>query len=210
MDEQPKLTEEQQETVLQWINLPLLLLKRLHRPHASVDDANDLMQTGRLALYKAALKHDPARATFSTYAYVPAWRDMCQQNRFLQGRMYSRNDTITTKSLKREADKRLIPVSQLPGHEFPGLHAGILERTTAEEEELPADREERVSKLRELLLSLLPERERTVIALRLDGQGLQEIGERLGVTKQRVGQIEQQALKRLQQRRNLIEKEVWE
>jgi RNA polymerase sigma factor (sigma-70 family) len=128
----------------------------------------EALQAGRIGLWHAIRGYDPARGTaFSTYAWVAIWRHI-----------YRRGQELSRKTH--------IPLPEIPAtRAMPNL---------AEE----LDQELATSALHDLVRRL-PERLRRVIVGRY-GLGkhppctLQELGEELGLSKERVRQLQQEAL----------------
>lgn len=125
-----------------------------------------------------ALKHDPTRPNATKLAWwleamVP--RELARQLARDVGRS-SRGHSCTA-------------ISQLSEEELPYEPFVSHDSCLAHEE---------LQRLVRSSLDALPDRDRTVLRMRVDeGLTWREIGERLGVSNQRVGQIEQRALKKL-------------
>lgn len=160
-----------------------------HR-HCPTADVDDLLQEGRLGLLIAIQRFEPERGLrFMTFGghwvrnrmrFFCAYRanmihiPLCQPQ--LRGTLY-------TLSLDHAADNQDDPLQAfVSGDE--------------EDPSEPASRNE-ASTLLHRILALLPKRERFVLThRRLRHRTLREIGEILGVTKERVRQIEVRAMKR--------------
>jgi RNA polymerase primary sigma factor len=161
----------------------------------------DLINEGNVGLVEAARRFDPARGTkFITYA---SWwvrksilRALAEQPRLVRVSSYrlKRNRgaaepvRTTTVSFDHPVDRDGRPLGERLVAEVPSAEHELL-------------REESVSHVR-AALGALSEQERRVVALRfgLDGaQGisLQEAGERLRLSRERIRQVEARALERL-------------
>jgi RNA polymerase primary sigma factor len=97
---------------------------------------------------------------------------------------------------------RLLQESNFRGGSGDGLSRTVMDRRARAEERLEAE-EERAVAWR--LMGRLDDRERTILMLRFGLEGdpltLEEVGRRLGVTRERVRQIEAAALRKLGERR---------
>lgn len=137
-------------------------------------------QIARLALLRAADLFDDTKGyKFSTYAVN------CMRGNLLS-------------ALERAPLIHGPLGGQEPQRPIPRVHLADLNNwqdkaPTAEE---VASRSERVERVRQAI-DRLPKRQRQIITGRLAGQTLEECGQNLGVTKQRVRQLEQQAHERL-------------
>jgi RNA polymerase sigma factor (sigma-70 family) len=163
-------------------------------------DYDDLVQEGQFGLLRAAQSYDPDRGRFSTYAtwwivrYVrQAVRD---QGNLIRVPAYLHPGSGSLRGSKYQADVfRAMRVSRLPADDV----------TDWREDDLAeADCARLASRRLSVAMARLPGRIRVVIALRygLDGGGkrsLSEVGERLGVTKERARQLEQEGLGRLRE-----------
>jgi RNA polymerase sigma factor (sigma-70 family) len=159
----------------------------------------DLIQAGALGLMRALEKFEPERGhQFSTYANwwvrQSIGRAAADQDRTIrlpigkQAQLYSRGE------LKRERIKSLD--AELPGYESPTTLYDVLGEAGADPVERLSAAEDR-EELKAAMLRLT-ERERFVLRQRFWGElTLQEIGAELGVTRERIRQIEKQALSKL-------------
>lgn len=148
-------------------------------------DRDAVISDGMLGLFNAAKHFDPAKAQFSTYAW-------CAIKRTMQ-RGFEVRDHI-----KRAHHKRtdlFKPTLSFVGANL--VHDAMLTQT-------PDRAGRRLSETRETkelidaILPLLDQRERLVLKLRYyRGQTLEQIGRRLGVTKERIRQLEVKALAQL-------------
>lgn len=187
---------------------------KFRRP-AGVEFA-DLVQAGYLGLVRAATKYDPSRAKFSTYAtywirqaiarYLSRspWGAVSTpshaaqlHNRRMRGLPIPEDKREFADAVAR-ARKAAIP---LGGPSPLGAEAGPIDLADPSAPD-PGDPEGRWGALRRGIASAfaaLPERERAVLELRLadDPWTLASIGDRLGLTKERVRQIELKALNRI-------------
>ncbi len=147
------------------------VIHRLRLPASC--DRDELAHLGRVALLQAWVTHDPAQSQFSTWAV-----------RIIRQALYD----FFAQSVQ------------------PWDHVGEDEAVTdtADGDALPLDDafgEEAARRwLRQKLANgLLDERERLVMRARLEDEGLAAIGERLGVSRERVRQIELAVVAKLRQ-----------
>ena len=158
----------------------------------------DLIQEGVLGLIRAVEKFDWQGRLTASLGRTPTDEELAEAVRL-------RPDQIEQ---VREAARAIVSLDQPIGAEEEG---GGLGELIAGEHVEPA--EELHLSLREeashRAVAALPEREREVIALRYDidgGEGpltLEQIGRRLGLTRERVRQIEEEALERLAMEREI-------
>jgi RNA polymerase sigma factor (sigma-70 family) len=175
--------ETRGEIVRENVPLVLAMAKRTRIPGL---DLTDLISDGNLALLRAVHKFDCARGyKFSTYA--------CR---------------AILKSFSRVAAR----TARYRGH-FPTEYAPALDRNTVLEQTREAAERDCVSELKAIVggnTAHLSDVERTVIAARfaLDSGGstpeqraqtLEQVGELIGVTKERVRQIQNKALDKLRE-----------
>lgn len=157
------------------------------RPKSS-PDFEDLLQQSRLFLIESIHKYDPARAVkFITFAYCRISLLLISELRTMGLIRYPNNSRA--QALRR-------------GMEFFGeslAMEAVDPGNTLEEDALAKERLEVVAEV----VGMLPERERLVILGRMAGEGLEKIGNRLGICKERVRQIELVALRRLQRKDRL-------
>jgi RNA polymerase sigma factor (sigma-70 family) len=159
----------------------------------------DLMQAGVFGLLRAAELFDPGRgAAFSTYA-VPWVRHMIDRATQTTGRLIripthqqTGPDRLPAAELARLARPLPVPLTLLPDPRCPDP-AQALEADDAAAA--------RVGVVREMLRAL-PAREAHVLVCRFGLAGnpeetLQQLGERLGLTRERVRQLERKALDKL-------------
>ncbi len=155
-------------------------------------DFDDLVGEGQLGLLHACVGFDPSRGAFTTYATWCIWGEI------------KRALTHKSRLIKIPADER----AKL--NESGGSHLAISEGQLGWSlASIPEDRDAEASDNREAVemavasLSTLPDRHADVLRLRFgigtERQTLREIADDLGVTKERVRQIETAALKQLRQ-----------
>jgi len=157
----------------------------------------DLIQEGNIALIHAVERFDPERGCrLSTYA--TAW---LQRAIYRSVRSLSR--TVRLPESARGAKSRSVPIDQPMGEERLSLTDILIEPEALAPDDVAA-REEIRARARELLDGLR-EQEALVIRRRF-GIGdhppmtLREVGEELGVTRERVRQVEKAALDKLRKR----------
>jgi RNA polymerase sporulation-specific sigma factor len=161
--------------VAEHVGLVYHLLRRCYRLRPG-DDADDLVQLGRIGLWHGLATHDPARGALSTHLTTCAWRNM-------------------TKVYRVRGERPLPQTRRLRGK-------GGDELDALELKEAPpaADPDARLDAAE--LLRRLPRRERLVVQMRF-GLGcepldtLDEIGEALGVSGAQAGALLARALGRL-------------
>lgn len=179
LDQIERLLEESQEVKQQIIQANLRLVvsiaKRYVTPHLSLFD---LISDGNMSLLRAVEKFDFSRGfKFATYA---SWAIM---------RNFAR--TLPAEKLRHE---RFITGKET------AFELAFDSRSDVYDAEM---NQQRMQAAVEAILKRLDERERKIIALRYglaDRQGpetLEEVGTRLGVTKERIRQIEQRAIGKL-------------
>lgn len=150
---------------------------RAHKGSALYDD---LLQEGRIAILKALEDFRPERGR--NFFMFATWHIQTRVRRFL----------------KREMGRRERPVGDIP-------------ETDSGETELQdpvQEREDRSAIMR--ALDFLPDHDRRVIVMRFGFDGeeprtFQQIGNALGITRQRAQQIEATALQRLRRNKELMD-----
>ncbi len=184
----------------------------------------DMIQEGSIGLITAAKKFDPAmECRFSTYATewiregvsrcVTEYQDLIRVPRHTADQIKKLRKAGKQLQQKGQPAKiedmaALCEISAKKAEELLRLLPEIwslddnLEDTQVEQPQDELIRQEMKQAL-EGLLDKLPDRQKTVLRLRFgmeDGRchSLTEIGQRLQISKQRAGQIEQQAVQRLQ------------
>lgn len=133
-------------------------------------DREDLFQEGAESLWKAASTYDPARGSFTTWAFRRVNGSMVDYARKVT--CYNRRDEASREFLLDEEAFNLV-VSSAPDAQ------SVLEDHEA------VDR-----------LSSLSEREQVILIRRSLGDTLEEIAVDLGVTMQRVSVLAQQAVRK--------------
>jgi RNA polymerase sigma factor (sigma-70 family) len=134
-------------------------------------DIQDEAQEALLGLCRARLYHDPEISKFSTYG---SWSAML--------------------SISQHREHRAKPKHAILSNAEPLTHDDGNERFGRFDEDADErmEREERLVALRAAIRAL-PRRERLITRARLRGITLQRIGDRLGVAKERVRQVETRA-----------------
>jgi RNA polymerase sigma factor (sigma-70 family) len=157
-------------------------------------DLDDLEQEGRIALMRAAESFDPARGfAFSTYAVWAIRR--CLVRFLLTSELIHLPAHLPAAYDRTELRARLDPVS-LSAMNAEGKHVFDLpapDDLPSPEIELLADRRDRV----DAALCCLDWRSRAVVTMRRDGTTLKSCGRILGVSRERIRQIEALALEKL-------------
>jgi RNA polymerase sigma factor (sigma-70 family) len=179
-----ELLDEAQTVKEQLINCNMRLVVSIAKRHAAQsDNFFELLSDGNVSLIRAVEKFDYARGNkFSTYA---SWAIMKNFARSIPDEKHRRERFVTGNEEVFDAaeDKR------------------------TDEQECLAAAEQATVKVNRLLESLEP-REREIIRMRAgldqgaDGMTLEKIGEKLGITKERVRQLNVRAMKKL---RSLVE-----
>lgn len=161
---------------------------------------DDLVQEGRLALLHAAEKYDPAKGTFATYAVF--WL-RAGIGRFVADNVRTVRVPVYRNGQKTRHEHPIFAVRierTQPGYDEPvnlldAMHERFDDSETAEES---AEAKGMKAVLAQAMLTRLDPRERIVIIGRFWQElGLREIGEKLGLTRERVRQIEAQAIQKL-------------
>lgn len=167
-------------------------------------EMEDLMQAGRLRAFKTARTYDPSKgAKFLTYAAMGLLSAMRWEARWLKDPVHvpvNRHKEISIGRLELDAPVSIDdPAGTTRGEIF--LDESAEFSSVADH----AHTSEQVERLREAM-NVLTARERAVIERRFFGQEhLNQIGADFGVCRERIRQIEAQALRKLRRCRNLME-----
>jgi len=148
------------------------LVRFLLKSYAWRDDYEDLLQEGRLALYQAAEKYDPAKGKFSSFAA-----------------RYIRN-SIQRILRSENRGKRRCPGATISLNEAVGSQDGqteLLNLIPDERGDLEADAMGRLM-LDEIIPSL-ESRELKILMMRAQGYDYRDIALAIGVSRQRVQQL---------------------
>ncbi|MCI0463083.1 MAG: sigma-70 family RNA polymerase sigma factor [Gemmataceae bacterium] len=184
LDRIEELQDQASRVKEQLINCNMRLVVSIAKRHvAQTDNFFELLSDGNVSLIRAVEKFDYSRGNkFSTYA---SWAIMKNFARSIPEEKHRRERYVT-------------------GHEE--LFEAAPD-TRTDEQECLASAEQASHKVNRLL-ALLDPREREIIRLRAgldsgsEGMTLEKIGERLGITKERVRQLNVRAMKKM---RNLAE-----
>ena len=184
-----------------WDGLVLWVVNRwAAHPAVQLLGREDAEQAGRLGLLEAAARFDPARGTrFPTYA-VPWIEQTIRRESFLchavrvpswiaQGRRPVRPELAA-------AAERALACGRLAFDEDGAERAAPEPADPWPGPEEEAERAEAPEVLGRLL-ALLTRRERAVVLGRARGETLRRLGRRLGVSKQRVAQIQAKGMARM-------------
>lgn len=161
-----------------------------HVPAIAVLGMDEAVAAGQLGLLRAAEVYDPARGAFSTTAYLWIYQAM-QAASGVSGPQIHRHTIAASQLGNGNPDDASCVLEQTPGRESPepGAEAELRELVAA-------------------CLGVLREREALVLELRyLSDLSRREVGERLGVSKERVRQIELRALEKARRARCRAERE---
>jgi RNA polymerase sigma factor (sigma-70 family) len=143
----------------------------------SDDDLEECYDASFRALIGAARKYDPSRAKFSTYAHIGISLGLRTQR---------------------------IKASRRKNHCWYTDH---IEQYDEGYDDPEFDDEKVSSGIIASALEQLPDREREIVTMRLiDGKTLKEVGERFGICKERIRQIQEAATKKL---RELLADQEW-
>lgn len=148
------------------------------------DDIDLLISAGNLALTQCVRTYDAQQSRLVTYAYRKLyWSMLNEVRKAYQG----------LSATVRIQKSRRLKATQFYGDELPQIDSGfdvVAEATRREEAELVR-----------AAIDTLPEREADVIRQRFyEGKTLDEVGGPLGITKERVRQIEARARRMLRER----------
>jgi len=183
-------------------NLRLAVFLALKIPRVGME-LEDLIQEGSIGLIMAAQRYDPARgARFATYAYYwirqKMMRALYTNWSLIRWPVYKASELVRA---NLAAEARALPYAERALMGWNGrepLSVGPFDRVQSGFD---------VLKLQALMTAVgtLTDRQKTVVQLRygLDGarvHTLREIGDQLGISRERVRQIEMQALERLRHR----------
>lgn len=148
------------------------LVRFLLKSYAWRDDYEDLLQEGRLALYQAAEKYDPAKGKFSSFAarYIRngiqrILRSENREKRRCPGATVSLNEAVGAPDRPTEL-LNLIP------DERGDLEAEAMSRLMLDE-----------------IIPRLESRELKILVMRTQGYGYRDIAAAIGVSRQRVQQL---------------------
>lgn len=159
-------------------NLPYLSLYRTFE---------EALSDAYMGLLRACEMFDPDKGKISTYAYV--WmRQSLQRSREEQELLYYPEG-------KRSSDRKRIICNLDENCQF--IVDGVDSHQEKEAEEIE------LRKAVQQALRKIPKRQAMIIQLRLEGFRLQEIGEQLSLTRERIRQIEKQA-------RESLRKHLWQ
>lgn len=157
-------------------------------------EQGDLMQEGRIALLTAIRKFDPERGVrFGTYAV--SWvrqsmgRCLANENHIVRIPVHIRNDLVEILSLDYEYEGQLGD---------PGEPSTFGDRVASDEE--PIHRQAIRGLMVEDLLSVLEDRERLIVERWCVGYSLREIGDDLGLSRERVRQIREACFGKIRMR----------
>jgi len=164
---------------------------------SSTTDLQDLVQTAVVKLVENFAQYDPTRGKFDTWAGKVAWHAMLRHND-----QYSSAITVPSwrpnisPEIQEQRARAMRPQSlDLRSQTNERDHLG---------DNLPARAATNLDDFldgQEMLASdAITELERTVLAMRLRGYKLADVGERLGRSKEWARQIEQRALDNLRER----------
>lgn len=180
-----------------------LYQKRNSFPYCFVD-SSDLFHSGLISLFRAALKYDPEKASFSTYARYHLSNDLrAEAYRFCHAM------SVPESAFKREGSRAKEAASSLfrsgPISLFAPAQPSGIDECPSILDELPDDsdpaeeavsRKELESALSEVLKKL-PDRERKILLLRLQEKTLKELARDFRVSHERIRQLENRALVRI-------------
>lgn len=181
--------------------LAFRIAQRFAHPFSSRFD--DLKQAGVIGLWKAITQFDPTRGfAFSTYAWKCVLNSVSAENLRLGYSVihvpqdYAR-DSEERRRLKKRARHEVISLSA------PLSNGGVLEDilvgstvTPAQEYEERDEQRLSMDRFRRRLIGL-PRRQRQVVAAHINGMRAKDIAAEMGVTKQRVSQLWDEATRRL-------------
>ena len=170
-----KMTDAQKALVFQWTDLVHHLVNRRY-PWITLrrDDLyDDAVQEGMLHLVQAAIHWREGGAQFNTYAHIAISRG------------------LSAWAKKRVGRGIHVPADKWCDCAFTSLDCDMPAKDRRMDERIEEDAEE--------LLSVLPDRHRTVIRRRFSGETLIDIGADLGISKERVRQIAKSGMRRMKE-----------
>lgn len=160
-------------------------------------DAGDLVQAGRIAVVDADRLWTPEKCpNFAAYAIVAAKRAMVAFVKKHATNVRAPGDKVFAGAVREQSFNAPI------GHDE---DSGTLEDVMGEDDRsLESVGEGEVRATLQRVIKDLPKRDRTILHARFfEEKTLQETGERFGISKERVRQIEQDALAKLRRSRRL-------
>jgi len=190
-----RLTDEQRAMVEANVGLVYgFVLRRYGREHPKHDD---LVQAGVFGLMRAAQKYDPAKAKFSTYANY--WIRQATQ-RYINEDTLIRVPSHAAEDARRGRGKHLKQIETAHGATRfdatnDAFHPAVVD-DAARAVEAADERETAARRLRRAL-PRLPERHRDILLRRATGETLKAISATWGVGRERIRQIETEAMDRL-------------
>lgn len=155
------------------------------------DSTDDLVQAACIGLMRAIRAHDPERGKLSTCAQW--WMRQAVDRERASWKMiavpYYLRYTRHKQRTHTDAAETVLAASVVPiDFTFPAARV--------DDPETSAEAHDQVEALRRAI-DALPPRSRFVVNARLDGRRLEDIGEVVGVTKERVRQLYEQAVREL-------------
>lgn len=165
-------------------------------------DIDEAVQVCRLAVMDAIRKYQPGKSTFGAYASIWMRARLTQAIEVEAAGVVPRVMDRTTWKLK--AAGRAIPLDRGPSDEPAPIDA-LSDGAVPPDAQLAAD--QRRTLMRRAIGKLKNPRHRAVVWSRLEGRTLAEVGAELGVSRERVRQIEEEAHASLRRRMKPI---VWE
>jgi RNA polymerase sigma factor (sigma-70 family) len=205
-----KLTKEQQDLVGKWIPLVCKLANKYpQRFH------EDLIQHGCLFLCRVVHLYKPEKSKFTTYIYRPLRGQIGLQARFLSGKMCVRSDGLESEEAIKRCEIVLKPIADVEPEsdlyrpfsflQFIAEMDGQVDNPWPDvdrklDEKMVANK---VDKAQKHLLPRQADFLRRRFGIGCEQQGIREISKTAGISFERVRQVQEQALIRLAQTKEI-------
>lgn len=190
----PAVRGRRQRNILVEANLGLVYKIAQHCKYRKELGIEDAIQEGMFGLIRAAELWDPARAKFSTYAF-PHIVNAMLTGYYARGELIRRplteheNRTKKSRKIRVTSLDENIPGTELPRHETIACPLPTPAAT--------AERQSKLAEVKEALGELDEKSQQIVIERYLNERTLQDVGDELGITRERTRQLENKAIAQL-------------